>query len=198
LREVNHRVHNNLAAIISLLILEQGRAGVDNQATYQAIMQDLINRIHGLAAVHRLLSAAGWSPLLLSELTGQVINSALQIIPLDKNVSVDVSSSTVRVAPKEANNLALAINELVTNSAKYAWPTCQTGHISVHIDQVDDWVIFEFRDDGVGYPEEVLHLKHHNIGLELLQTLIGHGLRGEITLSNDNGAIAAIRFPAIV
>ncbi len=193
LREVNHRVQNNLAAIISLLNLEKDRTGVD-QTMYQAIMQNLISRIRGLAAVHRLLSATGWAPLCLSELAEQVIDSALQVLPRDKYVFVDVSPSAVCIAPGEANDLALVINELVTNSIKYAWPASQVGHIAVHIDRADDWILFEFRDDGRGYPEEVLRWKRYNIGLELIQSMMGYGLEGEMILSNDQGAVTTIRF----
>jgi two-component sensor histidine kinase len=198
LREVNHRVRNNLTAIISLLSLEQGRTEVDNQATYQAIMEDLIRRIQGLATVHHLVSVTNWSALSLSELTEQVINSALQALPPDKYVSVEVSTSPIQIPPQEANNLALLVNELTTNAIKYAWPARQTGRIGVNIDREDDQVLLEFRDDGVGYSDEVLSLELHSIGWELIQAIVVDGLQGEVTLHNDRGAVTTIRFPAPV
>ncbi|MEE8389731.1 MAG: sensor histidine kinase, partial [Anaerolineae bacterium] len=168
-------------------------------ATYQIVMEDLICRVRGLATVHRLLSAAEWSPLLLSELVEQIIDSALHALPLDTYVSVEVSSSPVRVASRHANSLALITNELTTNSAKYAWPARQTGRICVRIDlQEDDMVLFEFRDDGVGYPEEMLHLERHSIGWTLIQGFVVHSLRGEMVLHNDQGAVTTIRFPVPV
>ena len=115
LHEVNHRVGNNLTAIIGILGLEQQRVEVDHD-THKAIMQDLTNRVQGLATVHRMLSVTEWAPLLLSELAGQIISLALQALPQDKRVSVDVAASPVQVTPKQANNLALVFNELTTNS----------------------------------------------------------------------------------
>jgi two-component sensor histidine kinase len=161
-------------------------------------MQDLISRIHGLATVHRLLSAADWSPILLNELVTKVIHSALQAISIDKWVSVKVSPSSIKVAPKLANSLALLVNELTTNTIKYAWPICETGHIVVCIDNEGDEVLLEFRDDGVGFPADVLSLQCRNVGWELIQTLVGQSLQGRVTLHNDNGAVIIVRFPYLV
>ena len=200
LREVNHRISNNLAAIIGLLEIEQSRGGVDDEAAYRAIMDDLINRIHGLATVHRLLSASQWSPLLLSEIAEQVIASTLSALPREKFVSVEVSPTSVRVAAKQANNLALVFNELTTNSIKYAWPERQAGQVMVRIDHQEGpdstgTVVLEFRDDGVGFPDEVLRLEGYHVGWRLIQTIVGRGLGGEVSLRNDGGAVTTIRFP---
>jgi two-component sensor histidine kinase len=196
LREVNHRVKNNLSAIIGLLYTEQRHAQVEDQVTYRAIMQDLISRIQGIATVHRLLSASEWSPLLLSDLASHVIRSALQALPSDQQVFVEVSPSPVRVKAKPANSLALVMNELATNTIKYALVERQTARITVRIDQDADIIHFEFRDDGPGYPQNVLRMESHNVGLYLIQTLVREDLDGELTLGNENGAVTTIRFGA--
>jgi PAS domain S-box-containing protein len=199
LQEVNHRVKNNLTAIIGLLHLEQNYMKAENQAAYQPIMQDLISRIHGLAAAHRLLSAGDWFPVLLSELTSKVIDSALQALPLDKQVAVEIISPPIRVSPKLANTLALVINELTTNTVKYAWPAYQSGCIVVRIKSEDDEIVlFEFRDNGRGFPEDVLRLERRSAGWELIQTLVRRGLRGEVSFYNDHGAVTVLRFPLSV
>jgi two-component sensor histidine kinase/DNA-binding response OmpR family regulator len=196
LREVNHRVKNNLAAIIGLLTIEQGRLAVaEERPDCREIIAHLLNRIQGLATVYDMLSAAGWTPLLLSELAERVIASALQMLPLDKWVSVDVLPSPVRVIPKQANSLALAINELATNAFKYALAERNAAHIAVSIAlEEDDAVLFEFRDDGPGYPQEILQMKTYDVGLDLVQEIVTRDLNGELTLRNDQGAVAAIRF----
>jgi two-component sensor histidine kinase len=194
LNEVNHRVHNNLAAIIGLLYAERRHVGVEDQAVYQSIMQDLVNRVQGLSKVHSLLSASEWAPLRLSELATQVIHSSLRALPRGKRVSVDVSPSPVRVTSDQAHNLALVINELTTNTVKHALQERDTGHITVRIALEGATVLFDFRDDGPGHPEEVLQLEHHTVGFELIQTLVRHGLRGGVTLHNDHGAVTIVRF----
>jgi two-component sensor histidine kinase len=197
LQEVNHRTKNNLAAIIGLLHLEQRHMNDEARTIYQTIMQDLISRVHGLATVHRLLSAADWSPILLSELVTKVVHSALQALPLDKSVSVEVQPTSIQVAPKLTNSLALLINELTTNTIKYAWPATESGRIIVHMENIGNEILLEFRDDGPGYPEEVLRLEQYNVGWELIQTLVQQGLQGQVTLHNDNGAVTTIRFPQL-
>ncbi len=159
-------------------------------------MQDLVNRVQGLATVHSLLSASGWTPLLLSEVTAQVIRSSLQVLPRDRVVSVEVTPSPVRVTPDQAHDLALVINELATNTVKHTLQERDTGHITVRIVLEDDTVLFEFRDDGPGYPEEVLQLERQDVGLDLVQNVVRKGLRGELSLHNDHGAVAVIQFKA--
>jgi PAS domain S-box-containing protein len=196
LQEVNHRVKNNLTAIIGLLYAEQRYTRVEDQPAYRTMMRDLANRIRGLARVHTMLSAAEWAPLPLDELTRQIIQVSLQMLPRDKHFSVDVTPSPVRVTPKQASSLALVINELATNTVKYALPEREPAHISVRIacEDEDDTVLFEFRDNGSGYPEEVLRLESHNVGLYLIQTMVRDDLGGEVALRNDDGAVTTIQF----
>jgi PAS domain S-box-containing protein len=194
LQEVNHRVQNNLSTIIGLLYAEKRHAVTSKQDAYRAVMEDLINRIQGMATVHGLLSASAWEPLLLSELATQVVHAPLRSLPSDKRVFVQVSPVPVRVNSKQASSLALVFNELVTNVVKYALQGRSTAHIAVHIDCADDHVLCEFRDDGPGYPEEVLCLERYNVGLYLLQTIVRDDLNGELLLRNDGGAVAVITF----
>ena len=196
LDEVNHRVKNTLVAIIGLLHVEQSYAAMADHATYEAIIQNLTNRVSGLATVHSLLSASEWAPLPLSDLAGQVIKSATQMRPRDKQVFIDAPPSPVRVTPDQAHNLALVINELATNTIKHTLPGRSTARISVRIALEDDVVLFEYRDDGPGYPEDVLQLERHAVGFDLIKNLTRQSLRGELSLHNDEGAVAVIRFPA--
>jgi two-component sensor histidine kinase len=201
LDEVNHRVKNTLTAIIGLLHVEQSYAEMADQAAYEAIIQNLTNRVSGLATVHDLLSASEWAPLPLSDLAGQVIKSATQMCPRDKQVFIDTPPSPVRVTPDQAHNLALVINELATNTIKHTLPGRNEAHISVRIALEDDGlashaILFEYRDDGPGYPEDVLRLERHAVGFDLIKNLTRQSLRGELSLHNDEGAVAVIRFPA--
>jgi PAS domain S-box-containing protein len=198
LNEVNHRVTNNLTAIMGLLQAERNRAEMADQDAYRAIMQNLINRVGGLAAVHRLLSAYEWAPLRLSDVAGQVVRFSLQMLPRHKSVFIDLTPSPVRVTPDQAHNLALVISELATNTVKHALGERDAVHIAVRIvlEDEDDMVRLEYRDDGPGYPEDVLRLERYGVGFELVQNVVGRSLRGELSLHNDGGAAAVIRFKA--
>lgn len=196
LKEVNHRVKNNLSAIIGLLYAERRHAGIKDDDIYQGIMNGLINRIRGLASVHNMLSASEWSPLRLSEMTTQLINTSLQMLPRDKRAMVSVTASDVLVSSKQANNLALAINELATNTIKHATTGRDSVAITVDIEHTDNQITLIYRDDGPGYPDTVLERHQTNLGLYLVETLITGGMRGQIFLSNNNGAETIIKFGA--
>lgn len=196
LREVNHRVKNNLSAIIGLLYAERRRASPENRPTCQILIDELINRVHGLVTAHNLLSASKWGPLQLSNLADHVIHTSLQTLPCDKQMSAETTPSPVQVTPDQAHNLTLVINELATNTIKYTLRERDAGHIAVHIFLEGDTVQFEFRDDGPGYPQEVLSLEHCGVGLDLIQNIVHRNLRGELSLQNDRGAVTTIRFKA--
>jgi two-component sensor histidine kinase len=194
LNEVNHRVKNNLAAIIGLLYAEQRHAALANQPVYQSIMADLVNRVHGLATVHSMLSASHWAPVSLSELIRQVIRSSLQALPPQKQIAVKVTDSIVQITADQAHNLALIINELTTNTIRHALAGRNLAKIAVDIQPQDNHIRIEFRDDGPGYPEQVLRLEQHGVGFELIKPLVRKSLRGELDLHNDQGAVTTIQF----
>ncbi len=198
LREVNHRVKNNLTAIIGLLYTARRYAQVRDQETYRETMNELISRVQGLTTVHDMLSASEWSPLRLSDLASRVIRASLQALPRHKRMSVDVPPSSVQVTPNQAHHLALVLNELTTNSAKYALQERDTARIAVRIAQDDDTVSCEFQDNGPGYPANVLNLEQRNVGFDLIQNIVRDNLRGELSLHNDQGAKALIQFKTTV
>jgi len=204
LREVNHRVKNNLSAIIGLLYAEQRHAAVKDEALYQAIMRDLISRVQGLATVHDLLSVSQWAPISLSNLATQIAHSSLRALANSKQFKVTVTPSDIEVSPEQASKLALIINELVTNSVKYSLPDRKHGslHIALQHDSGKARLLFE--DDGPGYPEDVLDEEspRYNVGFHLIHNLVTRNLYGDVYLSNlanedqqTIGARTTIEFP---
>jgi len=211
LREVNHRVKNNLMTISGLFLAEKRYASVEEQASVAAVMTRLNQRLQGLAKVHSILSASEWAPVLLSDLANQIIYLALNsMLTDDQQVRVVVAQSAIKVSPRQANNLALIVNELATNTAKYALRPGdgpEPARITVSLALAGDMIWLEYRDNGPGYPAEVLSLLRYDtardrssskaisyVGLYLLHR-IATTLRGQFTLTNDNGAVTTIHFP---
>jgi PAS domain S-box-containing protein len=194
LHEVNHRVKNNLSSIIGLIQAQERfrkkKGSPENRPTYG----DLASRVQGLATVHNLLSAADWSSIKLADLATEVIHSTMQIIPPDHRLSVHVSPSSIQVSPDQASTLASVINELATNTIKHGQKGKQASSISVHIEGDDGQVLFEFRDNGPGYPESIVDEEGYNVGLHLVTNLVRRDLRGEVTLQSDHGAVTRIQF----
>ncbi|MBN2004772.1 MAG: response regulator [Anaerolineae bacterium] len=190
LREVNHRVKNNLAAIVGFLYAELSHTA----ASERTRLQELITRVQGLATVHNLLSASEWAPLPLTELTKQVINSALDMVPPDRRVTFQVTPSSTKVSPTLAHHLALIINELATNVIKHALRPSEVGRIDVQITEQENIVRIEFHDNGPGYPEALLRLEKYNVGFDLIHRIVQQNLQGKLTLLNNHGAVTVIEF----
>ncbi len=203
LHEVNHRVKNNLAAILGILSLEMNRSFPD-QADYRAVLRDIQSRIQGLATVHDLLSATHWSPLPLEKLVGDVIGAVLGSSPLRQKVELVVNpagTEQLLIAPKQAASLALIINELVTNSVKHAFRDRDRGRIEVsfYTNPVDQrTVVLELRDDGPGWPENVVQGMAEGVGLRLIRMTTRSPLRGRFSMHNDGGAVAILTFQLVL
>lgn len=196
LREVNHRVRNNLSAIVGLLYAQLRHGPAGRRKAYQAGMQDLIARVQGMVTVHQMLSASEWSPLRLSDLVAEVISASLQTLPPEKTISVHVSSAPVRVTPDQASSLAMILGELAANTIKHGLAGRSKGSIETRIELEGDQVMLEYRDDGPGYPEKVCRLERHGVGLYLITRLVNTNLRGTVRFDSDQGTVTTICFPS--
>jgi PAS domain S-box-containing protein len=196
LHEVNHRVKNNLAAIVGLLYVEQRFRSAEKPRDYASLVSDLTGRIQSLAVVHALLSAGDWGPVSLVTLADQVLKAALALAPQPQVAQVDVPASPVRLTPKQANALGLIFNELATNAVKYAVQADVPLRLSLHLAETEGEVCLEFCDNGPGFPAEVLSGGRRNVGLYLIETLTEQDLLGRMTLRNAAGAVVALCLPA--
>ncbi len=226
LHELNHRVMNNLTMILSLITLEMEQLrSMDDQTDLQAVLQDLYSRIQGIATVHEMLKAPLSDDLRdevdLEALISQVLQAALSASPIQQwvDVVVDAAEDLPCISSGQATTLALVLNELATNCAKYAFEGRKQGRVHVQIDTVggDDQnnqdnqdrydearkVRLIYRDDGPGLPDDVLAREgwasgghpRQSIGLWLIQANVTRDLRGEIAWRNDGGLVVEIRFP---
>ncbi len=194
LGEVNHRVKNNLAAIIGLLYAQMDRPEAAVQPEYQEAILEVTRRVEGLAVVHRMLSASQWMPLRLDQLAERIIGTTLQTVPAGQ-LTIAVAPSPVCVSPDQAHSLALVLSELALNVGKHALPAGRPVHLTVSATVENKSAVLIFRDNGPGYSEEVLAGWRAGVGLGLLRNLVTQNLRGQLTLRNEAGAVAEIRFP---
>ncbi len=194
LREVNHRVKNNLDAIIGLLYVEQRHAPPEALPAYRPIMEDLTSRVMGLATVHRLLSETEWRPLLLSELMMHIIQTTAQTVSHEARLMLDVAPASIRVTASQAHHLALIIGELTTNTFKYAVVDDKV-RVTVRMRQEGEIVTFTYHNDGPNFPDDVVSLKRHNAGLDIIQKIVRRSLKGGLSLRNEGGALTEIWFP---
>lgn len=196
LREVNHRVKNNLSAILGLVHAEARHTREGHNLHPREMLSDLATRVGSLATVHAILSASGWRPLDVGELAREVLAAtALASDSDDKRMAVALNVAPIRVDPEQAHHLALVLGELTTNSLKYGGG--QAGlQVELHASLEDGQVCLEYRDGGPGYPPAVLAGEDRSVGLWLIDNIVRTSLRGRWSMANDGGAVTRVCFPA--
>lgn len=197
LKEIHHRVKNNLQVIYSLLSLQ---AGYFSDESVLEALRDSQHRIRSMALVHEKLyqsqDLAHINPAeYIRSLVTQLFNSYQNMATLVRFES-DVDES-VMLNIDQAIPCGLILNELVTNSLKYAFPTAQQtgeGKITVAIKQQDDeWVVLSVADNGIGLPESIDFETSTSLGLQLVNMLTLQ-LEGEISVNRQGGTSVTVRF----
>ena len=195
LREVNHRVKNNLSALISMLHKGQDHAeekGLDS-ATVLAVMEE---RIHGLVNVHSMFSHSGWQPIKLSDLCKQIIGESMSSVFSTGKVRLIVGKSGVMIGSDLAHHLTMVLNELAMNTLKYALINRDVATITINIKKIKNQVEMCFCDDGPGYPKKLLKgdYSEAGVGFELIQGIVKRSMGGDLQIKNENGAKTIITF----
>jgi two-component sensor histidine kinase len=140
-----------------------------------------------------MLSRSSWAPVPVHELAGQIIHAALQAVPWRQAAVVTVKPGAEKVSPRQAGALAMVINELATNSVKYGNPAGGAVTIGFEAESDQEGMTLRYRDNGPGYPPEVLAQERSNIGLKLIHELVKGTLGGQVTIANDHGAVTTLR-----
>jgi two-component sensor histidine kinase len=200
LSEIHHRVKNNLTAFISLLSLE---SSYDNSPAGLALKKDLQNRARSMALIHDTLYrtknyARVNMDVYLSTLVGQIVRSYESA----KSIKTIVDAQGITLDLSRATPGGLIVNELLTNSLKYAFPAsfdCDTIRgasctIEVNLTQDDGAYVLTVRDNGIGLPGELDISATKTLGLKLVSFLAKHQLRSSIEIHSDTGTEFRFRF----
>ncbi len=192
-KEINHRVKNNLTSILGLLVSERKRKPEGDQPFVNEALDRLSNRVRSLLDVHQMLAESQWGPVRVTDLAEHIIQGVIAAAPGLNPIALVIEKSPMHVSPRQAGNLALVFNELATNSIKHMSAQRPLTTIRIHVDQDDGFSRIVYRDDGPGYPGSVLCSGQKAVGLGLVKQLVTESLRGELILTNESGAIANLR-----
>lgn len=191
LREIHHRVKNNLAIVISLLNL-QLRNNTDSELS--RIIRDIEMRIRSMALIHEHLyrsenldriPLASYLHSLTTIITGTFSGHRINIV-----TSLDATDVTIETALP----IGLIANELLTNAFKYAFPLHQEGEIQVHLHKLDESEFtLVIRDNGIGLPESFSLDSEKSLGMFIVKLLVEQ-LDGEIEIGRNQGTSFTIHF----
>jgi PAS domain S-box-containing protein len=185
MRELHHRVKNNLQIISAITVLHE--ATVDEKTA--VIFKEYQNRIKAMAKIHETLYRS--EDIENIDMEGYVLNLIQNLI-----LSYNVDPEKIKIIPKidnfdlnisKAMHYGLIINELISNALKHAFPKNGKGRISVSILKGEgDLITLIVEDDGIGLPSEIDFTNPSTMGLKIIKTSTNQ-LKGKIYLTKDNG-----------
>ena len=204
LKEVHHRVKNNLQVIVSLLRLESGRSA---SADTKAVLASMQGRIRSMALLHESLYRSGtFASVDLGAYLGQLVPLAFrtqQTAP--SRVLLKLSLGSVQVGMDQAISTGLLVNELISNCLKHGFPQGQSGEVGVELQPVDPaqtgsnalWRLC-VSDTGVGLPADFESRRKTALGLQLVSDLCRQ-VGGQLTLESQPGVVTefAVVFKAL-
>lgn len=192
LAEIHHRVKNNLAVISGLLQLQQYR--IDSEAAKIALRSSQM-RIQSMAMIHEsLYESTNFSNVKFNKYVDKLLGSIESTLKNpNQEVELEIDIEDVALNINQAIPLALIINELVTNSYKYAFPDNETGKIKVSLTAESDVVILKVSDNGIGLPEGVSIENSTSLGFTLVSNL-SKQIDSEIEVNSNQGLEIGFKF----
>jgi two-component sensor histidine kinase len=192
LKEVHHRVKNNLHTVICLL--ESQAYYLENDALKAIEISQ--HRIYAMSLIHqkiyqsediRTIDMANYLPEFIRYLRDSFGSPA--------HIHFHLDIEALKIAVSQAIPIALIVNEAVTNSIKYAFPGDRPGEISIHLHQVAQQIKLSVGDNGIGIDPALKGAELNSLGIELMKGL-SREIKGKITFDTDMGTLITILFEA--
>ncbi len=193
IKEMNHRVKNNLQNVVMLLQMQLYE--IQNNPSAARALRESISRIMSIAAVHDAMAQEGFRLVDVKDVVTRVVGlTHANMTRPDLKLSIHVMGDSLRMNSRAATALALCVNELVQNAVEHAFVGRSQGTITVSLANKGNSLEVEVRDNGVG--SDVDLSQSNSLGLSIVKTLIQEDLRGTFTLeSTAEGSVATIRAP---
>jgi len=191
LKEVHHRIKNNIASIEGFLSIQA--ASTDN-AEVKAALQESRSRIQCIRVLYdKLLIGKDYRDIAIKNYIDSLIDSLVAVFPESKNVSFERNITDFNVSSKIAIPVGIIINELMTNIFKHAFKCKNGGHVIIELIKADNLVTLKIKDNGIGIDEGNDLNESTGFGLTLVKMLTGQ-LTGKYTMENDNGTMSILEF----
>ena len=192
IREIHHRVKNNLQTVSALLRLQARR--IDNPEASQAL-NEAVRRIASIALVHETLSGGSDASVGFDDVLDRLVRHALELTPRLNEITISRTGQLGFVDPRIATPLALVITELIYNALEHGLEDEGT-ELTIAIERDGQNALVTIIDDGVGLPEGFDLTQSSNLGLQIVRTLTENELRGTLSLiSNKEETRAQLSFP---
>ena len=196
IKEVHHRVKNDLQTVAALLRMQSRRMETEEART---ALGEGVNRILSIAIIHEFLSEQDSRIINIRDIAGRILNQ-MQSGVLDPNreIKLRLQGPNIFLAARQATSCALAINELLQNALEHGFDQRERGGtISLSFQDFGDRVELRVHDDGRGLPDNFDLNAVDSLGLRIVRMLVTDDLKGTIEMVSDNGVSAIVSFPKI-
>ena len=193
LKEVQHRVKNNLQVISSMLDLQTDYV---KDSGVLKLFVEAQKRVKSMALVHeRMYQSEVLTDLDFTQYIENLGNYIFKIYGVNtKRISMKIDINEANIDFNRAIQLGLIVNELISNSLKHAFPDDLEGQVNVRLDSEDKYFILTTSDNGVGLPKKFRLRQTKSLGLQLVQALTNQ-LKGSIKIDRRKGTRFRIKFP---
>lgn len=192
LKELHHRVKNNLQIISAITIMQEQK--VDGNCL--KIFKDFQNRIKAMAKIHETLyKSENIGKLKINDyISGLIDNLIISYNINTERIQIELEIETIDMDLRSGMYYGLIINELISNSLKYAFPNKNVGKIVISTKKNDDnSILLKIKDNGIGIPDEIDYLSPETMGLKIVSILVEQ-LKAKISLNRDKGTEWTITF----
>jgi PAS domain S-box-containing protein len=196
LREIHHRVKNNMQVISSLLNLQSRRA--KDPAVFE-MFKESQRRIRSMALIHeRLYQSSDLSRIEFSQYLRNLATHLFHSYQVDASrVQLKIEAEEVHLNVNTAIPCGLIVNELVSNALKHGFPEGRSGELDIDLRRVaGDGYVLKVKDDGVGFPEGLDFRKTETLGMQIVSTLVSQ-IDASIDLVRDKGTEFTIHFQEV-
>ena len=192
LKEVHHRVKNNLQIVSSLLRLQHKFSGHKNPSD---ILQEIQDKIQAMAIIHeRLYKSSDLSLInLKSYLDNLLVYYETSYNLPEQNIAINTSVENIELSMDYLVPCGLILNEIIANSIKYAFPESASGNISIAASRNENQCILTIQDSGIGFPDQFKIESCTSLGMQLIQGLTRQ-IKGSLEVISNPGAHYTITF----
>ena len=192
IREIHHRVKNNLQTVASLLRLQARHLG---SAEAKQALEESVRRISSIALVHETLSQDSHERVEFDAVARRIVDMLGEGLGSNERpIRFVLEGSSGDVSSDTATALALIMVELCQNAVEHAFGD-GGGTVTVSLTREDRVLVVTVADDGAGLPNDFVIERDANLGLQIVRTLVAAELRGELALEHDRGTIVRLSVP---
>ena len=194
LKEIHHRVKNNMQIIYSLLNLQMD--GMDDERQKAALL-DCQGRIYSMALVHeRIYKSESFERVDFAGYVEALANVLLRSqIGVHINIRLEMRLDSIQIPLAKAVPCGLILNELITNGIRHAFHDKEDGILRISLQRDEGNIILKVEDNGIGLPDGISPGSQGTLGLRLVQ-LLAEQINGRLEISSNNGACLKVIFPA--